>query len=81
MRGSCNREPAVGYKVVRLHFENGEPVGFDDFLSGFLLNDGVTQFGRPAGLLVVAQDGSLLVADDTGDVIYRVSYLGDQASR
>lgn len=76
MRGSWNREPAVGYKVVRLHFENGEPVAFEDFLSGFLLEDGVTQFGRPAGLLV-AQDGALLVADDTGGVIYRVSYTGE----
>ena len=80
MRGSWNREPAVGYKVVRLHFEDGEPVAFEDFLSGFLLEDGVTQFGRPAGLLV-AQDGSLLVADDTGGVIYRVSYSGEQAQR
>ena len=80
MRGSWNREPAVGYKVVRLHFENGEPVGFEDFLSGFLLDDGVTQFGRPAGLLV-SQDGSLLVADDAGGVIYRVSYTAEQASR
>lgn len=77
MRGSWNRDPAVGYKVVRLHFEDGEPVTFEDFLSGFLLDDGVTQFGRPAGLLV-AQDGSLLVADDTGGVIYRVSYMGAQ---
>ncbi len=80
MRGSWNREPAVGYKVVRLHFEDDEPVAFEDFLSGFLLDDGVTQFGRPAGLLV-AQDGSLLVADDTGGVIYRVSYAGAQAQR
>lgn len=76
MRGSWNRDPAVGYKVVRLHFENGEPAAFEDFLSGFLLPGGVTQFGRPAGLLV-AQDGSLLVADDTGGVIYRVAYTGD----
>ena len=79
MRGSWNRNPAVGYKVVRLHFENGEPAGYKDFLTGFLLDDGVTHFGRPAGLLV-ARDGSLLLAEDTGGVIYRVSYTGRQAA-
>ncbi len=80
MRGSWNRDPAVGYKVVRLRFENGEPAGYEDFLTGFLLDDGVTHFGRPAGLLV-AEDGSLLLAEDTNGVIYRVSYTGEQASR
>ena len=80
MRGSWNRDPATGYKVVRLRFENGEPVGYEDFLTGFLLPDGVSNFGRPAGLLV-AQDGSLLLAEDANGVIYRVSYTGAQASR
>ena len=80
MRGSWNRDPATGYKVVRLRFENGEPVGYEDFLTGFLLDDGVTHFGRPAGLLVL-QDGSLLLAEDTNGVIYRVVYTGEQASR
>ncbi len=37
MRGSWNRSKPVGYKVVRLHFENGKPVRFDDFLTGFLV--------------------------------------------
>jgi glucose/arabinose dehydrogenase len=41
-----------------------------------LLDDGVTHFGRPAGLLV-AQDGSLLLAEDTNGVIYRVTYTGE----
>ena len=80
MRGSWNRDPATGYKVVRLRFEDGEPVGYEDFLTGFLLPDGVTHFGRPAGLLV-AQDGSLLLTEDTNGVIYRISYTGAQASR
>lgn len=80
MRGSWNRDPATGYKVVRLRFEDGEPVGFEDFLTGFLLPDGVTNFGRPAGLLV-AQDGSLLLTEDTNGVIYRVSYTGARANR
>lgn len=80
MRGSWNRDPATGYKVVRLNFEDGEPTGFEDFLTGFLLDDGVTHFGRPAGLLV-AQDGSLLLTEDTGGVIYRISYIGAQAQQ
>ncbi len=80
MRGSWNRDPATGYKVVRLRFEDGEPVGYEDFLTGFLLPDGTTHFGRPAGLLV-AQDGSLLLTEDTNGVIYRISYTGARASR
>ncbi|MDQ3459304.1 MAG: PQQ-dependent sugar dehydrogenase [Deinococcota bacterium] len=73
MRGSWNRQPPVGYKVVLLRFENGEPSEFEDFITGWLLEDGQAQFGRIAGLLVM-QDGSLLIAEDTGGVIYRVSY-------
>lgn len=80
MRGSWNRDPATGYKVLRLRFENGEPAGYEDFLPSFLLDDGVTHFGRPAGLLLL-QDGSLLLAEDANGVIYRVSCVGEQASR
>ncbi|RAU82919.1 PQQ-dependent sugar dehydrogenase [Pontibacter arcticus] len=72
MRGSWNRSKPVGYKVVRLHFENGQPVRFDDFLTGFLVNGNQSHFGRLVGLAVHA-DGSLLVSDDTNGVIYRVS--------
>lgn len=75
MRGSWNRGEPVGYKVIRIPFENGEPGEPEDFLSGFLLEDGLRHFGRVAGLLVL-QDGSLLVSEDTGGVIYRVSYNG-----
>ncbi len=80
MRSSWNRDPATAHKVVRLIFESGEPVGFEEFLTGFLLPDSVTNFGRPAGLLV-AQNGPLLLAEDTNGVIYRVSYTGAQANR
>jgi len=72
MRGSWNRSSPVGYKVVRVHFENGQPTRFDDFLSGFLINDKNSHFGRLVGL-AVDRDGSLLVSDDTNGVIYRVS--------
>lgn len=75
MRGSWNRTEAVGYEVVRVSFEGGEPAGFETFLSGFLIEDGTAQFGRVAGLLV-AQDGALLIAEDQGGVIYRVAYTG-----
>ena len=72
MRGSWNRSSPVGYKVVRLHFENNKPVRFDDFLSGFVIDNNRSHFGRLAGL-AVHSDGSLLVSDDTNGVIYRVS--------
>ena len=72
MRGSWNRSSPVGYKVVRLHFENGKPVRFDDFLSGFVVNNNKSHFARLVGL-AVHSDGSLLVSDDTNGVIYRVS--------
>jgi glucose/arabinose dehydrogenase len=75
MRGSWNRFPATGYKVVRVHFEDGQPVEFSDFLSGFLIEGGTAHFARLSGM-AVAPDGSLLIADDTNGVIYRVTYTG-----
>lgn len=78
MHGSWNRKPPTGYKVVRVVFENGKPVGFEDFVIGFLLADRSGQFGRPAGLAELT-DGSLLISDDDNGVIYRVTY-GPQAS-
>lgn len=76
MRGSWNREEPTGYKVVHLNFEEGQPTEFSDFLTGFLLEDERAVFGRPAGLLVM-QDGSLLVSDDTGGTIYQIRYEGE----
>ena len=73
MRGSWNRSTPVGYKVVRVHFENGEPAAFEDFLSDFLINNNRAHFGRLVGL-AIHTDGSLLVSDDTNGVIYRVAY-------
>ncbi len=72
LRGSWNRSEAVGYKVVRIHFENGQPVRFDDFLTGFLVNNNKAHFARLAGLAMYS-DGSLLVSDDTNGVMYRIS--------
>lgn len=72
MRGSWNRVPPTGYKVVRVSFEDGVPTGFEDFVTGFLIEDGAATFGRPAGL-TVAPDGALLFTDDTNGIVYRVS--------
>lgn len=73
MRGSWNRNPPVGYKVVRVRYQNGKPVAFEDFVTGFLNQKQQTQFGRPVGI-AIAPDGSLLFTDDTNGVIYRVAY-------
>ena len=68
-----DRSPAVGYRVVRIRFKDGQPQGFEDFLTGFLVEDSRAFFGRPAGLAVM-KDGSLLVSDDANGVIYRIRY-------
>lgn len=76
MRGSWNRSEPSGYEIVRVHFgDDGQPTEFETFLSGFLIREQLANFGRVAGL-VVAPDGSLLLAEDTNGIIYRVSYTG-----
>jgi len=81
LHGSWNSAAPTGYKVVRVPFKNGRPTGtYENFMTGFW--DGKSEpgeparvWGRPAGL-AVAKDGSLLVADDAGKVVWRVSYTG-----
>src|SRR5690606_23422167 len=69
--GSWNREELSGYKVIFAPFENGEPTGpAEDVLTGFLNEKGEAQ-GRPVGV-AIAGDGALLVADDVGNVVWRV---------
>ena len=83
MRGSWNRRPPSGYEVVRVTFENGEPVGFERFLEGFLLqqeNGKYGYLGRLTGI-AVGKDGSLFVADDGNGVVYKVSYTGTVANQ
>ena len=74
LRGSWNRSEPTGYKVIRIHFnEQGNPTEYTDLVSGFLVNDDQAQFSRVVGLASYP-DGSVLVSDDTGGVIYRLSY-------
>lgn len=70
--GSWNRKPRAGYKVIFVPFEQGKPNGAPfDVLTGFLTADGDAQ-GRPVGV-AVDKRGGLLVADDVGNVIWRVT--------
>lgn len=72
LHGSWNRSDPVGYAVVFVPFANGQPAGPpQDFLTGFLDADGQAQ-GRPVGV-VLDSAGALLVADDVGNVIWRVA--------
>jgi glucose/arabinose dehydrogenase len=71
--GSWNRSTLSGYKVIFVPFSNGRPVGPSrEILSGFLAPDEKSSFGRPVGV-ALGPDGSLLVADDVGNVIWRVT--------
>jgi glucose/arabinose dehydrogenase len=71
--GSWNRSVLSGYKVIFVPFANGRPSGPSrDILTGFLAPDERSSFGRPVGV-ALGPDGSLLVADDVGNVIWRVT--------
>ena len=72
--GSWNRSTLSGYKVVFVPFTNGRPAGSPrDILWGFLAPDESVSFGRPVGVAIGPDKKSLLVADDVGDVIWRVA--------
>ena len=71
--GSWNRSTLSGYRVVFVPFTDGRPSGAPrDILTGFLAPDERESYGRPVGV-AIGPDGSLLVADDVGDVIWRVT--------
>jgi glucose/arabinose dehydrogenase len=70
--GSWNRRPRAGYKVIFVPFANGKPAGEPrDVLTGFLNANGEAQ-GRPVGVRIDKQ-GALLVADDVGNTVWRVT--------
>jgi len=72
LHGSWNRRPLSGYKVIFVPFEKGQPIGMPkDVLTGFLNKDEQAQ-GRPVGVAIDRQ-GALLVADDVGNRIWRVT--------
>jgi glucose/arabinose dehydrogenase len=72
--GSWNRSTFTGYKVVFVPFANGKPAGpSEDFLTGFIADENKNEvYGRPVGVAVL-KDGSLLVADDGGRKLWRVT--------
>jgi glucose/arabinose dehydrogenase len=76
LHGSINRSTLAGYSVVRIPFRDGRAMGPPEtFLSGFVTRDDDEKevWGRPVGLLETA-DGSLLVSDDGGNRVWRISY-------
>jgi glucose/arabinose dehydrogenase len=78
--GSWNRNPRAGYKVIFMPFANGMPSGKpQDVLTGFLTSDGEAQ-GRPVGV-AIDKRGALLVADDVGNAIWRVTPAAKSATR
>jgi glucose/arabinose dehydrogenase len=72
--GSWNRSEKIGYRITLVRLEDGKAVSYTPFLTGWLQdNDAV--WGRPVDLLQL-EDGSVLVSDDHGGVIYRIVYTG-----
>lgn len=79
--GSWNRSEYSGYKVIFVPFKDGRPAGMPiDVLTGFLKDDGSgVAHGRPVGVAIDAK-GALLVADDTGNTIWRVTAEGRESN-
>ncbi|EIK54226.1 L-sorbosone dehydrogenase [Stutzerimonas stutzeri TS44] len=78
--GSWNRKPLSGYKVIFVPFRDGKPAGpAEDVLTGFVNPDGEA-LGRPVGV-AVDRRGALLVADDVGNIIWRVTPTTSQDTR
>jgi glucose/arabinose dehydrogenase len=76
--GSWNRQELNGYKVVFIRFAGGRPVGTPvNFIGGFLSKEGKVR-GRPVGV-TIDRTGALIIADDVGNTVWRVSYAGADA--
>ncbi|WP_373019276.1 sorbosone dehydrogenase family protein [Muriicola sp.] len=74
--GSWNRSKKSGYRITMVKLdENQQAVSYETFIDGWLDDATQEQFGRPVDLLFL-KDGSLLISDDYGDAIYRVTYDG-----
>jgi glucose/arabinose dehydrogenase len=74
LHGSWNKTQFAGYKVIFVPFQGGRPSGPpEDVLTGFIKDPGGNEvYGRPVGLATLA-DGSILVADDGGNVVWRIA--------
>lgn len=76
--GSWNRSNLSGYKVVFVPFENGKPSGQPrDILTGCLSPDEKVSYGRPVGVAIGPGGHALLIADDVGNIVWRVTSAGD----
>ena len=69
--GSWNRTEPIGYRISLVRFDEGRPVSYEVFASGWLREG--ERFGRPVDVLQMP-DGSLLVSDDAAGAIYRITY-------
>lgn len=77
LHGSWNRKQRTGYKVIRIPLQKGKPAGgYENFLTGWVPDENAPEvWGRPVGLAVL-RDGSMLVVDDGGKKVWRVTYRG-----
>src|SRR6266542_3247794 len=75
LHGSWNRSAPVGYKVIRIPFAGGTPGQAEDFVTDWMASEGNrgSVWGRPVDVLV-APDGAMLISDDDGGAIYRITY-------
>ncbi|TVZ14267.1 PQQ-dependent sugar dehydrogenase [Maribacter sp. MAR_2009_72] len=71
--GSWNRSKKVGYRIMMVDIEEGEVIGNEVFIDGWLDDVEQKASGRPVDMLML-KDGSMLISDDFGDAIYRVTY-------
>ncbi len=73
--GSWNRSTKIGYRIMQVNLEGNQATSYEPFASGWLDEDTQQVWGRPVDLEHLP-DGSMLVSDDHGDAIYRISYSG-----
>lgn len=77
--GSWNRSKKVGYRIMMADIKDGEVKSMEPFIEGWLNDETQKVTGRPVDLLWM-KDGSLLISDDYGDAIYRVTYTNTQVA-
>ncbi|TQV85626.1 c-type cytochrome [Exilibacterium tricleocarpae] len=77
--GSWNRSEKVGYRIMVAKLDGNRIVSYQPFAEGWLDREKDAYWGRPVDILQL-QDGSLLISDDWADVIYRISYRGDDGA-